>query len=191
MIRSVTTVALLALAACLLYLPAAHPPEYFVAQIRAEHALHSGFWGEARATQTLARLLDLFSSLTQGSALGEQIGELGERLGSVPYVQSLKALLALMLYRFLAFAGALPLLGVFALAALFDGYIRRAVKSKEFLQHKADLMSVHSLLLVAVACVTLLALLLPFTVPPLLLALGPLAMGAFAGLALSNYHRRG
>jgi hypothetical protein len=79
---------------------------------------------------------------------------------------------------------------VFVLAALLDGFIRRIVKSNEFLQHKAELFALHASLAILIACGAVVAFVLPVTVHPLVLALVPAAIGVFGSLAVANYHRR-
>ena len=49
MIRIVSIAALLSLLVLVLYLPSAHPPERFLAQIRSEHQAMEALWGEAPA----------------------------------------------------------------------------------------------------------------------------------------------
>ena len=59
MIRIVSIAALLCLLVLVLYLPSAHPPERFLAQIRSEHQAMEALWGEAPALRILDRALGL------------------------------------------------------------------------------------------------------------------------------------
>ena len=59
MIRVVAIASLLALLILVLYLPSAYPPERFMNQLRAEHALNAEFWGPEPAMRILSRMLDL------------------------------------------------------------------------------------------------------------------------------------
>ncbi len=98
---------------------------------------------------------------------------------------------ALATYRFSAFVEWLPYLSVFVFAAFLDGFIRRIVKSKEFLQHNPELFALHASLVILIICGTVVAFVLPVTVHPLLLALVPAGVGIFGSLAVANYHHRG
>ena len=59
MIRVVSIAALLSLLVLVLFLPSAHPPERFLAQIRSEHRAMEETWGEAPALRILDRALGL------------------------------------------------------------------------------------------------------------------------------------
>ena len=51
MIRAVAVLSLLVLLVLVLYVPSAHPPERFLAQLRAEHEAAAAYWGaEGSAT---------------------------------------------------------------------------------------------------------------------------------------------
>jgi len=58
MIRIVSIAALLCLLVLVLYLPSAHPPERFLAQIRSEHQAIEEIWGETPALRILDRARD-------------------------------------------------------------------------------------------------------------------------------------
>ena len=119
------------------------------------------------------------------------MSQMSARLFNNQYFKSIGALFALATYRFSAFVEWLPYLSVFVLAALLDGFIRRIVKSKEFLQHKPELFALHASLVILIVCGTVVAFVLPVTVHPLLLALVPASIGIFGSLAVANYHHRG
>jgi len=207
-IRVVWTVSLLLLLILVLYLPSAHPPERFITQLSVEHERNRAFWGEEHALRILARMLELHADAKQASpipdtlapaashsrvdsAAASQLSQMNARLFNNPYFKSIGAQLALATYRFSAFVEWLPYLSVFVLAAVLDGFIRRIVKSKEFLQHNPELFALHASLVILIACGTVVAFVLPVAVHPLLLALVPTSIGIFGSLAVANYHHRG
>ena len=207
-IRVVSTVSLVLLLVLVLYLPSAHPPERFIEQLSAEHERNSAFWGEERALRMLSRMLELQAQAKEASpipdtlasggprnrvdtAAASEMSQMNTRLFNNQYFKSIGALFALATYRFSAFIEWLPYLSVFVLAALLDGFIRRIVKSKEFLHHNPELFALHASLVILVACGTVVTFVLPVTVHPLLLALVPATIGIFGSLAVANYHHRG
>jgi Domain of unknown function (DUF4400) len=207
MIRFVSTVSLLALLALVLYLPSAYPPEHFVQQLRSEHGLNVAFWGEEHATRSLARMLDFQSTAQQVSpvptmteapaansadaAVANEMSQVNKRLFNAPYFRSIDTLLALATYRFCALLEWLPVLLVFMLAVLFDGFLVRIVKSKEFLQHNPEVYALHACAAIVTGCGTVLALVLPVTLPPIVLAFAPVVICVFLSGAVRNFHRRG
>ncbi len=160
-IRVVSIVSLILLLILVLYLPSAHPPERFITQLGVEHERNNAFWGEERALHILSRMLALHTDAKVAT------------------------------YRFSTFVEWLPYLSVFVVAALLDGFIRRIVKSKEFLQHNPELFALHASLVILIACGTVVSFVLPVTVHPLLLALAPACIGIFGSLTVANYHHRG
>jgi Domain of unknown function (DUF4400) len=207
-IRVVSTISLILLLILVLYLPSAHPPEHFISQLSIEHERNSAFWGEEHALRILSRMLELHTDAKQASpipvtlasseprnqvdsAAASQMSQMSTRLFNNQYFQSIGALFALATYRFSAFVEWLPYLSIFVLAAFLDGFIRRIIKSKEFLQHNPELFALHASLVILVACGTVVTFVLPVTVNPLLLALVPASVGIFGSLAIANYHHRG
>lgn len=204
MIRAVTTTSLLALLILVLYLPSAYPPQHFIEQLRIEHALTTDFWGHDHAMRILARMLDWQTTATQASlvasaadapgpidvAVAKQIAEANHRLFNNPYFRSIDTLLALAAYRLSVLVEWLPVLLVFMLAALFDGYLLRIVKSKEFVQHNPEVFALHICAAIMTACAAVLALVLPITLHPLMLSAAPVAISVFACRALADFHRR-
>lgn len=206
-IRVVSTTSLILLLILVLYLPSAHPPERFITQLSVEHERNSAFWGEEHALRILSRMLELHADARQVSAIPDtfaaeprsqvdaaaasQMSQMNARLLNNQYFKSIGALFALATYRFAALVEWLPYLSVFVLAAFLDGFIRRIVKSKEFLQHKPELFALHASLVILVVCDMIVALVMPVTVGPLLLALVPVSIGIFGSLAVANYHHRG
>lgn len=207
MIRFVSTASLIALLVLVLYLPSAYPPERFIDQLRMEHALTTDFLGRDHAMRILARMLDWQALAHQSSpipsptdapapnpvglAVAKQMAEVNQRLFSNPYFRSIDTLLALATYRLVVLIEWLPPQCVLILAAMFDGFLVRIVKSKEFLQHDPELFALHVCAAVMTTCATVLALVLPVTLHPLILSIVPIGIGMFASRALANFHRRG
>ena len=206
-IRVVSTISLILLLILVLYLPSAHPPEHFISQLSIEHERNSAFWGEEHALRILSRMLELHTDAKQASPIpvtlaaeprnqvdsvaSSQMSQMSTRLFNNQYFKSIGALFALATYRFSAFVEWLPYLSIFVFAAFLDGFIRRIVKSKEFIQHNPELFALHASLVILVACGTVVTFVLPVTVNPLLLALVPASVGIFGSLAIANYHHRG
>lgn len=209
-IRIVAIASLTALLALVLYLPSAHPPSRFMAQIRTEYAVAAQVWGPEHALRIMARMLDMQTSQVQVSAMpaaiavapgasavspvdaamAAQIGQMGKRLFSNPYFKSIDALLALALYRFSVWIESLPVLLVFGLLALVDGLLVRVVRSKVFVQHNPEMFALHASLAIVVSCLSVVAFVLPVFVHPYWLAAAPFVMGVCANRAVANYHRR-
>src|SRR5262249_24975073 len=119
------------------------------------------------------------------------MSQMSTRLFNNQYFKSIGALFALGTYRLSAFVESLPYVFIFVLAAFLDGFVRRIVKSKEFLQHNPELFALHASLVILIACGTVVAFVLPVPVNPILLALAPAIVGIFGSLAIANYHHRG
>ena len=189
-----------------LYLPSAYPPERFVEQIRAEHDLNVGFWGEERAHQLLRDSLALYArqgelvpaafASTPGApasdanaAVAHQMSEVLERLFHNRYTQAFDALLFLAAYRFSAMLQWSQWIAAFVLIACVDGYLVRLIRSKEFREHSPlhfALCAIGATLALALA---LLLLVLPTSVYPLLLGSVSLALGTLVAMAISHFHR--
>lgn len=206
MIRAVSTASLLALLILVLYLPSAYPPQHFIEQLRTEHALTTDFWGHDHAMRILSRMLDWQTTATQASpvpvatdapapgpfnvTVAKQMAEVNHRLLNNPYFRSIDTLLALATYRLAVLVESLPALLVFMLAALFDGYLLRIVKSKEFVQHNPEVFALHICAAIMTACAAVLAFVLPVTLHPLMLSAVPVVVSVFASRALADFHRR-
>jgi len=207
-IRVVWIISLMLLLMLVLYLPSAQPPERFVAQLSVEHERNRAFWGEEHALRILSRMLALHTGAKEASPIPDtfanagsrrhvdsttasEMSQMSARLFNNQYFKSIGALFALATYRFSAFVEWLPYLAVFVFAALLDGFIRRIVKSKEFLQHKPELFALHASLVIVIACGTIVAFVLPITIHPLLLGLAPASIAMAGSLAVANYHHRG
>ncbi len=204
MIRAVATASLLALLILVPYLPSVYPPQRFMQQIRIEAGLNSSVWGEKRALRILARMLDVQTTTTQASpvpemsdaaagvatAVASEMQQVNQRLFNNPYFRSIDALLALAAYRLSSLIEWLPILMVFMLAVLFDGLLLRIVKSKEFALHSPELYALHACAAIMTACATVVVLVLPITLHPLMLPIVPVAISIFASRAAAHFHRR-
>ena len=207
MIRVVAIVSLTALLILVLYLPSAHRPEHFVAQLRIEHEQTTRFWSAQHAENILTRTLDAQESFRQlspiptlraapdpsrvDSAVAGEMSEVNARLFNSAYFRSIDALLLLATYRYFTLLQWLPWLLAFGLAALFDGAALRAVRAKQFAHHDPEMFALHVCAAIVVACAAVLALVLPVTLPVMLLPSMPMAVGVFAAGALGHFHRRG
>lgn len=207
MIRAVSTASLLALLILVLYLPSAYPPQHFMEQLRTEHALTNDFWGHDHAMHILSRMLDWQATAKQASpvpaatdvpapgpvdvTVAKPMVEVNHRLFKNPYFRSIDTLLALAIYRLAVLVEWLPVLLVFMLAALFDGYLLRIVKSKEFVQHNPEVFALHFCAAIMTACAAVLVLVLPIALHPLAWSAVPVAISMFVSRALADFHRRG
>lgn len=206
MIRFVSTASLVALLILVLYLPSAYPPQRFIGQMRMEHAMAVEFWGHDHAMRILSRMLDWQTVAKRASlvpspadafvpnpvdlAVARQMADVNHRLFHNPYFRSIDTLLALATYRLSVLIEWLPSLLAFMLAALFDGFLVRIIKSKEFLQHNPEVFALHVCAAIMTACATILAFVLPVTLHPLVFSAAPFAIGVFASRALAHFHRR-
>lgn len=206
MIRFLSLTLLLALAMLVFYLPTVFPAERYVDQLRTEEHLNQVLWSEAHATHILSRMRNIRAWWKQASispALGassrntadtsaaNEMSSFNERMSNNPYFLSIDALLALATYRLSALIEWTTTLLVFAVVILFDGYLLRIIKSKEFLQHNPELFALHAGAATITGYATTIALVLPVTLYPLLLSFAPLSLSVFASRALSQFHRRG
>src|SRR5262249_24031368 len=133
---------------------------------------------------------------TQGAsqvdaAVSTPMGDVLSRVVRNQYVKSFEALLALSPYRFLAFLQWLPVLLVVVVAGLLLWGILRALKSREFLQHKPELFALYGCAVIVCFFGGLVAFVVPVTLHPFVLPIVPIPIGVFGSFAISNYHRRG
>ena len=207
MIRAVAVVSLLILLVLVLYVPAAHPPERFLAQLRAEHAAAAAYWGGEPATRMLNRSLKMQETTAEitpvpaakdapspagvNGAVSREMSSVNQRLFNNAYFRAVDALLLLASYRLSTLLEWLPWLAVFILAAVADGGLARLIKAKEFLQHDPEMFALYASLGIISLCVTVIGFVLPVTLHPLLLPCVPLVVGVLAGRAWGCFHRRG
>lgn len=206
MIRFLSLTLLIALAMLVFYVPTIFPTQRYIDQLRTEEGLNQSLWNEAHATRILSRIRnmrarwkqDSLSAALEGSprntadelAANEMAG-FNERISNHPYFRSIDALLALATYRLSTLIEWTSILLVFTIAVLFDGYLLRMIRSKEFLQRDPELFALHAGAAIMMGCATAIGLVLPVTLHPLLLSLAPLSISAFASRVLSQFHRRG
>lgn len=206
MIRLVAVTSLLAVLALVLYLPAAHPPERFLVQLRLEHAAAADTWGPIPAARMLERALGAQDATRQhalppestnastatpfDTAVAREMATVNRRLFDNSYFRAVEALLLLALFRLSMIVEWLPWLAAFTIATLVDGYVVRAVRSREFVQHDPELFALAICAAIVVACGTVVASVVPATVHPMLLPSAPLVISALAACALASFHRR-
>jgi Domain of unknown function (DUF4400) len=206
-IRIVSIAALLCLLVLVLYLPSAHPPERFLAQIRSEHQAMEEIWGETPALRILDRALGLQGAARESTpipptagesaasgvdgAVAREMASVNQRLFGNSYFRAIDALVLLAAFRLSAMLEWLPWMAAFLAAAVADGAISRVIKSKAFRHHDPELFALFAGLAVVSACGAVVCLVLPVTIPPLLLPTVPIAIAALGAPALANFHRRG
>jgi len=207
MIRAVAILSLVILLILVLYVPSAHPPEQFLAQLRDEHQIATSYWGPQFATQMLDRAVQMqeatanvtpiptakdapSTSAVNGAVLLE-MSSVNQRLFNNPYFRSVDALLLLASYRLSTLLEWLPLLAAFGIAAIADGGFARFIKAKEFRQHDPEMFAWYASLGIVVLCATVIGFVLPMRLHPLLLPCAPLVVSVLAGRAQGCFHRRG
>ena len=206
MIRAVAVLSLLVLLVLVLYVPSAHPPERFLAQLRAEHEAAAAYWGAEPATRMLDRAMRMQDSTAQvtpipaakdapsptsvNGAVSREMSSVNQRLFNNAYFRAVDALLLLASYRLSTLLEWLPWLAAFVLAAVVDGGFARLIKAKEFLQHDPELFAVWCSLLIITLCAMVIAFVLPVSMHPMALAGFPVAVAVLLGLAIAHFHRR-
>jgi hypothetical protein len=206
MIRAVAIVSLLGLLVLVLWLPSAHPPERFLAQLRMEHAASASYWGEDSAARMLARALTMQSTARDAaplpspasspstsavdSAVAHEIASVNRRLFDNAYFRSIDALLLLAMFRLALLVEWLPWLLVFASTVLIDGYVVRVVKAREFRHHDPEVFALAACGAIVVSCGAVVAFVAPISLHPALLPLVPLAVSLLLALALASFHLR-
>lgn len=206
MIRIVSIAALLCLLVLVLYLPSAHPPERFLAQIRSEHQAMETIWGEAPALRILDRALGLQGAAREATpvpptasasaasgvdgAVAREMASVNQRLSGNSYFRAIDALVLLAAFRLSAMLEWLPWMAAFLVAAVADGAISRVIKSKEFLHHDPERFALYASLSILLACAAVVALVLPVGVHPLV---GPAVVATLAvlwGRSVAHFHKR-
>lgn len=206
MIRVVAVVSLLCLLVLVLYLPSAHPPERFLAQLRTEHQATAAFWGEAPALSILSRAMGMQDAARQatpvpsaadappssalGGAVAHEMASVNQRLFDNAYFRSIDALVLLAAFRLSTLLEWLPWLAAFALAVLADGWIVRLIKSKEFKQHDPELFALYACLAIVTGCATVVGFVIPVTLHPLAMPGVPIAISVLLSRAVASFHRR-
>jgi uncharacterized membrane protein YciS (DUF1049 family) len=209
MIRYIFIGAMSALLCIVLYIPSRVGPAEFMQVLRDEHALASEVWGQETADRILARMLDLqqasamatpasaaapaaeLASAPGGAvdaAMAAQVGQVGTRLFSNPYFQSIDSLFALVSYRLCAALELLPVLAAFLFAVVLDGSVVRIVRSKELIAHSAERFSASLAAGILLGAGVVVAWFLPIQLHPMVVMAALLAMLFVTSRALANYH---
>lgn len=207
MIRAAAFFSLVILLLLVLYIPSAHPPQRFVAQIRIEHESTTAFWGSEPAARILARAVRMQdatvevtpipkasvapSSTGVNNAVAQEMASVNQRLFNNPYFRSIDALLLLGSYRLSTLLEWLPWLAAFALAAIVDGWFVRLIKAKEFMQHNPEMFAFYACLAIIIMCATVVGFVVPVTLHPLVLPSVPLVVSVLVGRAVGCFHKRG
>lgn len=207
MIRIVAILSLMILLILVLYVPSAHPPQRFLAQLHTEQAIATAYWGSELAIRILDRAVNMQEAMTGvtpipaakdapsivdvNSAVSREMFSVNQRLFNNSYFRSVDALLLLASYRLSTLLEWLPGLAVFLLTAIVDGGFARSIKAKEFRQHDPEMFAVYASLGIVVLCAMVIGFVLPMTLHPLLLPCVPLIIGVLAGRALGCFHKRG
>jgi hypothetical protein len=205
-IRVVFVVSLTALLILVLYLPSAYPAQRFVAQLRSEHAQLAAFWSADRAERVLIRTLDTQAATAQHmpipdaraaptlgtmqTAVAAEMSAVNARLFDSPYFRSVDALLLLASYRLFATLEWLPWLVLFAATATLDAAVVRSIKARQFGHHDPEAFAACAAGAVVLVCGTLVAFVLPASLPPWMTPALPIAMVMLVAGALRNFHRR-
>jgi hypothetical protein len=195
--------ALLAATVVVLWLtaPALVSPASVAAAIRSEDSLHAAMLGEPAGQGILARAVRWLGHADHAARdlgpsdpapvdpLSMRLAAAAEAVLQIPYVQGLRALGRLVVYRLSAlaewFALGLPLL----VAAAVDGGLMRTVKTRSFVHLSPVLFGVGLHGAIAVVVCIVLALLLPIALHPAIWGAFVAAFGVALRTAVSNFHR--
>lgn len=207
MIRVVTIAALLCLLVLVLYLPSAHPPERFLAQIRSEHQAMEEIWGETPALRILDRALGLQDAAREATpvpptvsasaasgvdgAVAREMASVNQRLFGNSYFRAIDALVLLAAFRVSAMLEWLPWMAAFLVAAMADGAISRVIKSKEFLHHDPERFALYASMAIVLSCAAVVSTVVPVRVHPMVSPAVLAALALLAGRTFAHFHRRG
>ncbi len=206
MIRIVSIAALLCLLVLVLYLPSAHPPERFLAQIRSEHQSMEALWGEAPALRILDRALGLQGAAREATlvpptpgasaasgvdgAVAREMASVNQRLFGNSYFRAIDALVLLAAFRLSAMLEWLPWMAVFLAAAVADGAITRVIKSKEFLHHDPERFALYASAAIVLSCAAFVSMVAPIDVHPVVSPVVLAALALLTGRSIAHFHRR-
>jgi hypothetical protein len=207
MIRAVAVLSLVSLLIMVLYLPSAHPPERFLAQLRDEHQATARFWGDEPAMRMLSRALSVQGTARQVSpvpssrdapapgavdgAVAREMASVNQRLFNNTYFRSIDALFLLASFRLASLLEWLPWLVAFTVAVVADGCFTRLIKAKEFRQHDPELFALYACAAIVAVCGTVLGFVAPWTLHPLVMPCVPLVVSLLVSRAAGSFHRRG
>jgi hypothetical protein len=207
LIRAVAIVSLVSLLILVFYLPAANPPERFLAQIREEQAAIANFWGEAPALRILDRALSLQVSAREvtpipsaadaprtadiASAVAAEMAAVNQRLFNNAYFRSIGALVLLASFRVATLLEWLPWVMAFAVAAVVDGALLRVIKAREFRQLNPEVFALYACAAILAVCGAVIGFVVPVRLHPAVIAGVPVVVGGLIGRAVGSFHRRG
>lgn len=206
MIRIVSIAALLCLLVLVLYLPSAHPPERFLAQIRSEYQAMEEIWGETPALRILDRALGLQGAAREATpvppiasasaasgvdvAMAREMASVNQRLFGNSYFRAIDSLVLLAAFRLSAMLEWLPWMAAFLVAAMADGAISRVIKSKEFLHHDPERFALYASMAIVLSCAAVVSTVVPVRVHPMVSPAVLAALALLAGRSFSHFHRR-
>jgi hypothetical protein len=205
-IRIVSIAALLSLLVLVLYLPSAHPPERFLAQIRSEHQAMEEIWGETPALRILDRALGLQGAARESTpipptagasaasgvdgAVAREMASVNQRLFGNSYFRAIDALVLLAAFRLSAMLEWLPWMAAFLAAAVADGAISRVIKSKEFLHHDPERFALYASMAITLSGAAVVAMVVPVHVHPLVSPAVLATLALLSGRSFAHFHRR-
>ena len=206
MIRIVSIAALLCLLVLVLYLPSAHPPERFLAQIRSEHQAMEALWGETPALRILDRALVLQGTAREATpvpptvsasaasgvdgAVAREMASVNQRLFGNSYFRAIDALVLLAAFRLSAMLEWLPWMAAFVAAAMLDGAISRVIKSKEFLHHDPERFALYASMAITLSCAAVVAMVVPVHIHPMVSPAVLVTLALLSGRSFAHFHRR-
>jgi hypothetical protein len=182
-------------------LPAFVSPASVAAAIRTEDSLHATWLGEGAGRGTLSRALYWLGHAAEArrdvappapaprDPLSTRLAAAADALLHTPYVQAIRALGRLAVYRVAAltdwFALGLPLF----LAAVIDAALMRTVMTRSFAHLSPVLFGIGLHGAIAVVVCMALALLLPIVIHPIVWGAFAAVFGAALRTAVANFHR--
>ncbi|MCD9026745.1 DUF4400 domain-containing protein [Luteimonas sp. BDR2-5] len=206
MIRAISIGALLSLLVLVLYLPSAHPPQRFLAQLQSDHSAVAHFWGAAAADAMLDAALSQHTDIQHiapipnaddapsphrvDGAVAQEMSSVSARLFASSYFRSLDAMLLLATYRSALTLNWFPWLALFPITVTVDSIVRRRVKALEFVHHDPEMFAVLVCGAIATACATVLLLVLPVSMHAALLPSAPVLVLTLSARAIASYHAR-
>lgn len=206
MIRGLLALTVVVVLILVFYVPSTRDAQFFLDQIKSEHALTTAHWGQDIATRILRQASDTKMGSTgllpipsaadgprfrdAGDAVTREMNEVNQRLFGNRYFQSIRQLQALASYRLSHLMYWLPWFAAFLLANLADGALHRRIRSKGLNAANPEAFGLLATAATLVVCATGVALLLPTLGPPVMWP-SMLAIGAaLIGQLLASFHTR-
>lgn len=206
MIRIVAIISLTSLLIMVFYLPAAYTPEQIVQHLHQELRASQRYWGSKPTLLMLDRALDMQTSTSDAAqlpnahaasqpasldaAVAREITGVHGRLFKNSYFRSIEALFSLACFRLSSMVHWLPWLLLLALPIVLDGYWHRIIQAQQFRQFDPEIFAVWTCLSIMTSCASVLALVAPIEIHPLVMPCAPVLTLGLAGLAWRSYHRR-